>query len=305
MHFGIREHAMGSIMNGIKVHGGTRPYGGTFLTFSDYMRPPVRLAALMRIPVTFVWTHDSIGLGEDGPTHQPIEHISALRTIPGFDVVRPTDANETAACWVQILRNTDRPAGLLLSRQALPIVPRGADGFADTSEVAKGAYILKDSRRATPDVILVGTGSEVQYAVAAAEAARRRGHRAPGWCRCRAGSGSTSRTRSTATRSSRRTSRRGSASRPGSAGGWRDIVGDAGRIISINHYGASAAATILFQEFGFSADTVAAAAKESIQAASLEGAPVHAGRERTEVHGGPGGEPRRHHQLIGCRTTTG
>ena len=168
LHFGIREHAMGSIMNGIKVHGGTRPYGATFLTFSDYMRPPVRLAALMRIPVTFVWTHDSIGLGEDGPTHQPIEHLSALRMIPGFDVVRPMDANETTACWVQILKNKDRPAGLILSRQNLPIVPRGADGFADTSDVGKGAYILKDTE-GTPDVILIGTGSEVQWAVAAAE----------------------------------------------------------------------------------------------------------------------------------------
>ncbi len=278
MHFGIREHAMGSIMNGIKVHGGTRPYGGTFLTFSDYMRPPVRLAALMRIPVTFVWTHDSIGLGEDGPTHQPIEHISALRTIPGFDVVRPMDANETAACWVQILRNSDRPAGLLLSRQTLPIVPRGADGFADTSEVGKGAYILKDSGvegDGTPDVILVGTGSEVQYAVAAADAL--------------AAEDISARVVSMPCREwfdEQDEEYRNSVFPPtvkarvsveaGVTGGWRDIVGDAGRIISINHYGASAAATILFQEFGFSADTVAAAAKESIQAASLEGAPVHA-----------------------------
>jgi transketolase len=274
MHFGIREHAMGSIMNGIKVHGGTRPYGGTFLTFSDYMRPPVRLAALMRIPVTFVWTHDSIGLGEDGPTHQPIEHISALRTIPGLDVVRPMDANETTACWVQILRNSDRPAGLLLSRQALPIVPRGADGYADTSDVGKGAYILKDTD-GTPDVILVGTGSEVQYAVAAAESL--------------AAEDISARVVSMPCREwfdEQDEEYRNSVIPPdvkarvsveaGVTGGWRDIVGDAGRIISINHYGASASATILFQEFGFSADTVAAAAKESIQAASLEGAPVHA-----------------------------
>ena len=138
LHFGIREHAMGAIMNGIKVHGGTRPYGGTFLTFSDYMRGAVRLSALMRVPVIYVWTHDSIGLGEDGPTHQPIEHVAALRTIPGLDVVRPSDANETAACWAAILQNKDRPAGLILSRQNLPIVPRGEDGFADTSGVAKG-----------------------------------------------------------------------------------------------------------------------------------------------------------------------
>ena len=168
LHFGIREHAMGAILNGIKAHGGTRPYGGTFLTFSDYMRGAVRLSALMRLPVIYVWTHDSIGLGEDGPTHQPIEHIAALRVIPGLDVVRPSDANETAACWAAILNHKDRPAALLLSRQNLPIVPRGADGFADSSEVAKGGYILKDAD-GTPDVILIGTGSEVQYAVAAQE----------------------------------------------------------------------------------------------------------------------------------------
>ncbi|MDN5771355.1 MAG: transketolase, partial [Microlunatus sp.] len=168
LHFGIREHAMAAILNGIKVHGGTRPYGGTFLQFSDYMRPAVRLAALMRIPVIFVWTHDSIGLGEDGPTHQPIEHLAALRAIPGLDVVRPADANETAAAWAAILKNTDRPAGLALSRQNLPIVPRGEDGFADTSGVRRGAYILKDCD-GDPDVILIGTGSEVQYAVEAQE----------------------------------------------------------------------------------------------------------------------------------------
>jgi transketolase len=168
LHFGIREHAMGAILNGIKAHGGTRPYGGTFLTFSDYMRGAVRLSALMRLPVVYVWTHDSIGLGEDGPTHQPIEHIAALRVIPGLDVVRPSDANETAACWATILNHKDRPAALLLSRQNLPIVPRGADGFAESSEVAKGGYILKDAD-GTPDVILIGTGSEVQYAVAAQE----------------------------------------------------------------------------------------------------------------------------------------
>ena len=179
LHFGIREHAMGAILNGIKVHGGTRPYGGTFLTFSDYMRGAVRLSALMRVPVTYVWTHDSIGLGEDGPTHQPVEHLAALRAIPGLDVVRPADANETAACWAAILRNKDRPAGLILSRQNLPIVPRGQDGFADTSGVAKGGYVLKDfgSADAEQFVILIGTGSEVQYAVTRRRAAGDGGHR--------------------------------------------------------------------------------------------------------------------------------
>ena len=145
LHFGIREHAMGSILNGIALHGGTRPYGGTFLVFSDYMRPAVRLAALMQLPVTYVWTHDSIGLGEDGPTHQPVEHLAALRAIPGLDVVRPADANETAAAWKAILEHTDRPAGLALTRQNVPTYPRGTDGFATTENVAKGGYTLLDT----------------------------------------------------------------------------------------------------------------------------------------------------------------
>ena len=179
LHFGIREHAMGAIMNGIKVHGGTRPYGGTFLTFSDYMRPAVRLSALMRLPVIYVWTHDSIGLGEDGPTHQPIEHLAALRAIPGLDVVRPADANETAACWVEVLRRKDRPAGLILTRQALPIVPRGEDGFADTSGVAKGAYVLsRRRRRSRRDPGRHRLGGAVRGRGAAA--AGRRGHLRPG-----------------------------------------------------------------------------------------------------------------------------
>jgi len=273
LHFGIREHAMGAILNGIKVHGGTRPYGGTFLTFSDYMRPAVRLAALMRLPVTFVWTHDSIGLGEDGPTHQPIEHIAALRTIPGLDVVRPADANETAAVWAAILNNKDRPAGLLLTRQAVPTVPRGQDGFADTSEVAKGGYVLKDSD-GQPDVILIGTGSEVQYAVAAAEQL--------------AGEGISARVVSMPCREwfdEQDQAYRDSVIPPdvrarvsveaGVSVGWRDLVGDAGRIISVNHYGASAAGSKLFEEFGFSGDTVADAARESLEAAGSTAAPTH------------------------------
>jgi transketolase len=273
LHFGIREHAMGAILNGIKVHGGLRPYGGTFMTFSDYMRGAVRLAALMKLPVTFVWTHDSIGLGEDGPTHQPIEHLAALRAIPGLDIVRPADANETAAAWATILRNGDRPAGLILSRQNLPIVPRGSDGFADTSGVAKGGYILKDTE-GTPDVILIGTGSEVQYAVTAAEQLAAEGVQArvvslpcrewfdeqgqdykdsviPPEVRARV------------------------SVEAGVSMGWRDLVGDAGRIISIEHYGASAAGAKLFEEFGFSGDTVAAAARESIAASGQTTSPTH------------------------------
>ncbi|WP_375432021.1 transketolase [uncultured Friedmanniella sp.] len=273
LHFGIREHAMGAIMNGIKVHGGTRPYGGTFLTFSDYMRGAVRLSALMRVPVTYVWTHDSIGLGEDGPTHQPIEHVAALRAIPGLDVVRPSDANETAAAWAAILKNGDRPAGLILSRQNLPIVPRGTDGYADTSNVAKGGYVLRDSD-GEPDVILVGTGSEVQLAVAAADEL--------------AGEGVHARVVSMPCREwfdEQDQAYRDSVIPPtvkarvsveaGVSLGWRDIVGDAGRIISINHYGASAAGAKLFEEFGFTPATVVAAAKESIEAVGSDAAPTH------------------------------
>ncbi|HEU5487153.1 MAG TPA: transketolase [Microlunatus sp.] len=280
LHFGIREHAMGSIMNGIKVHGGTRPYGGTFLQFSDYMRPAVRLAALMRLPVIYVWTHDSIGLGEDGPTHQPIEHLAALRAIPGLDVVRPADANETAAAWAAILNNKDRPAGLCLSRQALPIVPRGAEGYADTSNVAKGAYVLKDAETAgaggEPDVILIGTGSEVQYAVAAQEQL--------------AAEGIAARVVSMPCREwfdEQDQGYRDSVIPPTVKArvsveaavpmGWREIVGDAGRVISINHYGASASAGTLFSEFGFSGETVAAAAKESLAAATSDESPLHRG----------------------------
>ena len=150
LHFGIREHGMGGILNGIALHGGTRVFGGTFLTFSDYMRGSVRLAALMGMPVTYVWTHDSIGLGEDGPTHQPIEHLAALRAIPGLDVVRPADANETAAAWHAVLERTDHPAGIALTRQNVPVFPRGEDGFSDTSNVHRGGYVLLDAEEGDP-----------------------------------------------------------------------------------------------------------------------------------------------------------
>jgi transketolase len=273
LHFGIREHAMGAIMNGIKAHGGTRPYGATFLTFSDYMRGAVRLSALMRLPIIYIWTHDSIGLGEDGPTHQPIEHLAALRLIPGFDVVRPSDANETAACWAAILRNKDRPAGLILSRQALPIVPRGTDGFADTSGVAKGGYILKDSE-GRPDVILMGTGSEVQYAVEAQRLLAEEGIAArvvsmpcrewfdeqdDAYCDSVIPPDIKARVSVEA----------------GVSAGWRDEVGDHGRILSINQYGASASGSKLFEEFGFTAANVVQAAKESIADAESTLAPTH------------------------------
>jgi transketolase len=273
LHFGVREHAMGSIMNGIKLHGGLRPYGGTFLIFSDYMRPAVRLAALMELPVIYVWTHDSIGLGEDGPTHQPIEHLAALRAIPGLDVVRPADANETAAAWAAILKNRDRPAGLALTRQALPIFPRDEHGFADTSQVTKGAYILKDCD-GTPDVILIGTGSEVQYVVAAQ--------------RLLAEEDIAARVVSMPCREwfdEQDQGYKDSVIPPeikarvsieaGVGIGWRDLVGDAGRIISINHYGASAAGSLLFEKFGFTPETVITAAHESLDASTETTAPTH------------------------------
>ena len=171
LHFGIREHAMGAILNGINVHGGTRAYGGTFLVFSDYMRPPVRLAALMDLPSIFVWTHDSIGLGGDGPTHQPIEHLASLRAIPGLDVVRPADPNETAACWRRILEKTDGPAGLALSRQNLPVLDP-----VQTADAGKGAYILEEASSGRAKVIIIATGSEVVAGTRGPRGPRGRGH---------------------------------------------------------------------------------------------------------------------------------
>ncbi|WP_088290811.1 transketolase [Kineosporia sp. A_224] len=267
LHFGIREHAMGSIMNGIALHGGLRVFGGTFLVFSDYMRPAVRLAALMRLPVTYVWTHDSIGLGEDGPTHQPIEHLAALRAIPGLDVVRPADANETAWAWRTILGHTDRPAGLALSRQNLPTYDRSPEGgFAPADGTAKGAYVLKEASGGAPAVVLVGTGSEVQIAVAAAELLE--------------ADGVPARVVSMPCREwfdAQEQSYRDSVLPPsvkarvsveaGIAQGWRDVVGDAGRIVSIEHFGASAPYQKLYEEFGLTAGHVVAAARESIAAA--------------------------------------
>lgn len=192
LHFGIREHAMGAIVNGIALHGLTRPYGGTFLVFSDYMRPAVRLAALMGALSTFVWTHDSIGLGEDGPTHQPVEHLTALRAIPGLDVVRPADAAETAQAWRGILERHDRPAGIVLTRQDVPNPARGdgaaeGDTLASAEGVLRGAYVLAEARGGVPDVLLLASGSEVQIALAAREQARRAGRGRPGGVRAEHG----------------------------------------------------------------------------------------------------------------------
>ena len=266
LHFGIREHGMGAVLNGIALSGLTRPYGGTFLVFSDYMRPSVRLAALMELPVTYVWTHDSIGLGEDGPTHQPIEHLAALRAIPGLDVIRPGDANETVAAWQTVLSHTDRPSALALSRQNLPTFPRGEDGFADVDGVAKGGYVLLDTD-GDPDVVIVATGSEVQLAVGARERL--------------AADGVAARVVSMPCREwfdAQPAEYRNAVIPPhvrarvsveaGIAQGWREVVGDAGRIVGIEHYGASAAYATLFEKFHLTAEAVVDAARESIQAAA-------------------------------------
>ena len=271
LHFGIREHAMGSVMNGIALHGGTRVYGGTFLTFSDYMRPAVRLASMMQLPVIYVWTHDSVGLGEDGPTHQPVEQLAALRAIPGLDVVRPADANETVAAWKTVLGRTHRPAGLVLTRQNVPTFPRSTDGSGDlwgpAEAVARGGYVLLDAKNGMPDVILIGTGSEVQLAVAArAELAEE---------------GVDARVVSMPCREwfvEQDAAYRDSVLPPivkarvsveaAVAQGWREVVGDAGRTVSLEHWGASADYATIFREFGFTPDAVAQAARDSIHAAT-------------------------------------
>ncbi|MER6591507.1 transketolase [Micromonospora purpureochromogenes] len=261
LHFGIREHAMGAILNGIALHGGTRPYGGTFLVFSDYMRPSVRLAALMKLPVVYVWTHDSIGLGEDGPTHQPVEHLTALRAIPGLDVVRPADANETAWAWRQALEHTDRPTALALSRQALPTLDRETLGSAEG--VTKGGYVLAEASTGKPQVIIVGTGSEVQLCLTARERLE--------------ADGTPTRVVSMpcqewfyeqdeAYRES--VLPRGVKARvsveAGIAMSWRGIVGECGETVSLEHYGASAPHTVLFEQFGFTPDRIVAAAHAAL-----------------------------------------
>ncbi|GHK02298.1 transketolase [Streptomyces sp. Y2F8-2] len=261
IHFGIREFSMAAEMNGIALHGNTRIYGGTFLVFSDYMRNAVRMSALMQLPVTYVWTHDSIGLGEDGPTHQPVEHLASLRAIPGLNVVRPADANETAVAWAEILkRHSTNPAphGLALTRQGVPT-------YAPNPEAAKGGYVLKESSTGTPDVILIATGSEVQLAVAARERLEAEGvgtrvvsmpsvewfEEQPAEYRERVLPPSV---------------KARVAVEAGIGLTWYRYVGDAGRIVSLEHFGASADAKTLFAEFGFTPENVAAAARESLAA---------------------------------------
>ena len=260
LHFGIREHGMGGILNGIALHGKTRPYGGTFLVFSDYMRPSVRLAALMGLPVTFVYTHDSIGLGEDGPTHQPVEHLTALRAIPGLDVVRPADANETAHAWRAAMEHTESPTALALTRQALPVLDPAKVPFEG---FAKGGYVLEEASGGQPNVILIATGSEVSLAIEA----RRRLEDAgtptrvvsmpcQEWFRAQ-------------DREYRDTIlppnvRARVSVEAGIAMSWRDLVGPDGECVSLEHYGASAPYQILFEKFGFTPDNVVAAAHAAL-----------------------------------------
>ncbi|MEW1986320.1 transketolase [Pseudarthrobacter oxydans] len=272
LHFGIREHAAASIVNGIALHGKTRAFSGTFLIFSDYQRPAIRLGALMGVPSLYVWTHDSIGLGEDGPTHQPVEQLASLRAIPGLDVVRPGDANEVAAAWKAMLANHENPAGIVLTRQTIPTWERGdgdatGDTFASTAGVAKGGYVLaeasKDGQTVDAQVILIGTGSEVQLAVQAREALQAEGIA----------------TRVVSMPCVEWFNKQDAAYREavlpaavkarvsveaGLALGWKEFVGDAGRSISLEHYGVSADYKRLFQEFGITAEAVTAEAKDSL-----------------------------------------
>ncbi len=259
LHFGIREHAMGAILNGITLSGNTRVFGGTFLVFSDYMRPAVRLAALMGIAPIYVWTHDSVALGEDGPTHQPIEHLTALRAIPNLDIVRPADANETAQAWLAVLKNTKNPAGLVLTRQNLPVLDR-SPGFGQATEVEKGAYIYAEGS-SKPELILIATGSEVQFAVEARAALEAKGIStrvvsAPclEWFEAQS------------------EEYRASVLPPevkarvsieaGLSTGWRQYVGDAGIAIGIDHFGASADYQTLYSEFGITTAAVVSAAQK-------------------------------------------
>ncbi|WP_417562757.1 transketolase [Microbacterium sp.] len=269
LHFGIREHAMGAILNGITLHGPTRAFGGTFLIFSDYMRPAVRLAALMDIPSTFVWTHDSIALGEDGPTHQPIEQLAALRAIPNFTVVRPADANETAHAWLEILRRHGGPVGIALTRQNVPTFVRGdgeasGDTLASAAHTARGAYVLAEAAGGTPQVIIVATGSEVQLAIAArdtlqAEGVATRVVSAPSleWF---AEQDAAYREQVLPAAVTTRVS-----VEAGTSLTWRGIVGDRGRSVSIEHFGASADYKTLFEKFGITAEAVVAAARETLK----------------------------------------
>jgi len=261
LHFGIREHAMGAIMNGITLHGGTRVFGGTFLVFSDYMRASVRLAALMKLPVVYVWTHDSIGLGEDGPTHQPIEHLAALRAIPGLDVVRPADATETAIAWRAAIEHVDRPTAMVLTRQNLPVIDRSM--YASAEGVTRGGYVLAEAGQGTPRVILIATGSEVSIALDARDRLE--------------AEGTPTRVVSMPCREwfdAQDASYRQEVLPPNvrarvsieaaTTFGWREVVGDDGESLGLDHFGASAPYQILYEQFGLTAERAVAAAHSSL-----------------------------------------
>ncbi|OIK24940.1 transketolase [Streptomyces malaysiense] len=262
VHFGIREFSMAAEMNGIALHGNTRVHGGTFLVFSDYMRNAVRMSALMQLPVTYVWTHDSIGLGEDGPTHQPVEHLASLRAIPGLNVVRPADANETVIAWAEILKRhatSPAPHGLALTRQGVPV-------YAPNEDAAKGGYVLRESSTEVPEVIVIATGSEVRLAVAARERLEAEGigtrvvsMPSVEWFE--------EQPRAYRERVLPPAVKARVAVEAGIGLTWYRFVGDAGRIVSLEHFGASADAQTLFTEFGFTPENVAAAARESLAAA--------------------------------------
>jgi transketolase len=267
IHFGIREHAMGAIINGAALHGLVKPFAGTFLVFSDYMRGAVRLSALMQLPVTYIWTHDSIGLGEDGPTHQPVEHLAALRAIPGFSVIRPADANEVSVCWGRIISDA-KPVGLALSRQNLPVIDRSK--FTSAQGAAKGAYILAygdDSEPKKCDVILIATGSEVSLALAArdqliSEKIKAQVVSAPSleWFM--------EQPESYRNEILPKGIKARVSIEAGVAQSWYQFIGDSGVAVSLEHFGASASASVLFKEFGFTVEKIVVAAKESMKKAN-------------------------------------
>jgi transketolase len=268
IHFGIREHAMGAILNGMALHGLVKPFGGTFLVFSDYMRGAVRLSALMQLPVTYVWTHDSIGLGEDGPTHQPVEHLASLRTIPGFSVIRPCDANEVTVVWQEIIKRL-KPSGLVLSRQNLPVIDRSK--YSPAQEAAKGAYVLaygSSSSKDDCDVILIATGSEVSLAILAREKLISEGIKARlvsvpclEWFMEQSES---YRNEVLPKSMKARVSIEAGVAQP-----WYRFIGDSGVAISVEKFGASASGEILFKEYGFTVDNIISAAKESIKKSNV------------------------------------
>ena len=258
LHFGIREHAMGSIMNGMALYGFTRPFGATFLIFSDYQKPAIRLASLMQLPVTYVWTHDSIGLGEDGPTHQPVEQLWSLRSIPGFAVVRPCDANEVAVCWLKIMEDK-KPAGIVLTRQNIPTLDRKINSPAINAQ--KGAYILQDAPNSKPDVILIATGSEIELALSAqkelnSQSINTRVVSMPcvEWFQDQPASYQES--------VLPKNVKAKIAIEAGSTFGWYQFVGLAGGVIGLDHYGASGKPDLLYKEFGITVEKIVAKAKE-------------------------------------------